>query len=222
MKALPSIYREGFITEGVHVNQSPYYGDKVRRCKKPATCELFGNISRERFQFYLVVLTADLEMPFKGMASSDRFFPLFFNQKTNSPEEFPNLGGINWFSCQSLFEGLDSHFSESYEKLKLAELKEDPLAKPSAEDSPYSKRQLIEYGGKLCLLTCKGYSYAIRGVENGKFSELDRCRQDKEKFLSLAPHIKVIGKAPPKSIKEEIFWVEFLSKDGKNLGNSSL
>ncbi|MBI5375610.1 MAG: hypothetical protein HZA77_09250 [Candidatus Schekmanbacteria bacterium] len=72
-----------------------------------------------------------------------------------------------------------------------------------------SGRYIIEYSGKRCHFSSRGYSYAIRYFQNGVFVELDRGCSDKEKYDVLKSRIKVIQKAPRESLDNLVFWGEF-------------
>lgn len=212
IRSLSSITDVGFITESEHTPNSPYSKDQVRRCKKPATCHLFKDILRKPFQFYLVTLTSDRESPFGVVDQAHKFFPIFFNQHTGTIEEFPNLGSVIWTQCLQLFEGIDNHFSESYQQHfeHPDEIENSPVAiNPS--DLFVRGRQIIKYGEYHCHLSCKGYSYAIRHFRNGRFVELDRGRGDRDKYLALQNRIQVLEKAPAKPIDNLIFWKNFFA-----------
>ena len=217
IRSLSSITDVGFITESEHTPNSPYSKDQVRRCKKPATCRLFKGIIRKPFQFYLVTLTSDRESPFGVVDQAHEFFPIFFNQHTDTVEEFPNLGSIRWTQCLQLFEGLNSHFPESYQQhFKLPDEKEASPEAIRQVDLFVKGRQIIKYGEYHCHLSCKGYSYTIRHYRNGRFVELDRGRGDREKYLALQNRIQVLEKAPAKPIDNLSFWKNFFaSKSGE-------
>ncbi len=64
---------------------------------------------------------------------------------------------------------------------------------------------IIKYKSKFCHLSCKGYSFAIRHFENGRFVEIDRGKNDREKYLELKNQIQVLEKAP-QNLADVSFW----------------
>lgn len=213
MQSVSSIKQYGFITEFNHIPESPYSHDQIRRCKKPATCNLFKNVTQGTFLFYLVTLTSDSESPFNEVVDkSHKFFPLFFNQHSGAIEDFPYLGSVSWNHCRQLFAGLDSHFLDSFD-LHFSNLQadEESLEPVKKEDLFVKGRQIVKYDGKLCHLSCRGYSYAIRHFRNGHFIEIDRGKNDREKYIALRGQIEIVGKAPEKPIKDTEYWNGYFS-----------
>lgn len=213
IQSLSSIKQFGFITESEHITDSPYSNDQIRRCKKPATRNLFKDIAQDTFQFYLVTLTSDNEPPFKEIVDkSHKFFPLFFNQHSGSVEDFPGLGSVSWKQCHRLFDGLDNHFTDSFKwHFKNSREDEEPLETPQQEYLFVKGRQIIKYDGKLCHLSCRGYSYSIRYFREGSFVEIDRGKNDKEKYLALKNQIEILEKAPAKPIVDTEYWRNYFS-----------
>jgi hypothetical protein len=209
MISLPSIPDKGYITEKNHISESPYSEDQIRRCKKPSTISLFKDIADNNIQFYLVTLTSDRASPLNvdKLASSDPCFPLFFDQRLQSQQEYRNLGSALWSRCHKLFDGIDSHFSESF-LLHFRNEKdaEEQIEAPKQEELFVRGQQIIKYAGRTCHLSCRGYSFAIRHFRDGKFVEIYRGKNDREKYLGLRSQIQIIGKAPQKPVEDTPFW----------------
>jgi hypothetical protein len=209
MISLPSIDESGFITELPHAAHSPYSQDQVRRCKKQKTKNFCANLKGA--PFYLITLTSDDASPtsVNVLRSSDPCFPLFFNQHLEHQEEFTNLGSILWRRAATLFDGIDSHFADSYAlHFGEAEEAEEPVVQG---DLFVSGSQIIEYDDKICHLSCRGYSFAIRHFRDGRFVEIYRGSKDKEKYLGLQAQLKVIEKAPPESLDKNEFWANYFA-----------
>jgi hypothetical protein len=209
MISLPSIPDKGYITELNHVAESPYSEDQIRRCKKPSTISLFKDIASNNVQFYLVTLTSDSASPLNEdrLASSDPCFPLFFDQRLQSHQEYRNLGSVLWSQCHQLFDGIDSHFSESFMlHFRNAKEAEEPTEAPKQEELFVRGRQIIKYAGKTCHLSCLGYSFTIRHFRDGKFIAIYQGQNDREKYLGLKRQIQILGKAPQKPIADTPFW----------------
>lgn len=209
MISLTSIPDKGYITEFNHVAESPYSEDEIRRCKKPSTISFFKDMASNNIKFYLVTLTSDSASPLNEtrLASSDPCFPLFFNQHLQSQQEYRNLGSVLWSQCHHLFDGIESHFSESF-KLHFKNAKEaaEPAEVLKQEDLFVRGQQIIKYAGKNCHLSCRGYSFAIRHFRDGKFVETYRGKNDREKYLGLESQIQILRKAPQKPIADTPFW----------------
>ena len=209
MVALTNIADKGYITELGHIAESPYSEDKIRRCKKASTIALFKDIAGNGTQFYLVTLTSDRSSPTNvdKLASSDPCFPLFFNQNLKTQEEYCHLGSVLWSQCRKLFDGIESHISESFTlHFDNATESGEPADAPEQTDLFVKGRQIVEYAGKFCHLSCKGYSFAIRHFRNGAFVEIYRGASDKEKFLGLKDQIHIVEKAPAQPIADVSFW----------------
>ena len=212
MQSLSSIEREGFITESKHSLESPYSNDQVRRCKKPSTISLFKDITKEKFQFYLVTLTSDHESPFNDVDRSSNLFPLFFDQESGDMEDFKNLGSIVWNQCHQLLNDVDNHFSNSSFLHFSTESKDDDSPESLPIGNLFVKgRQIIIYNGEKCHLSCRGYSYAIRHFSNGRFVEKDRGKNDKVKYLALKNQIQILEKAPPEPIGNTTYWNNYFA-----------
>lgn len=210
MISLHTIEKVGFITEEKHLTESSYSEDQVRRCKKTSTCQLFRKIGKGSFHLYFIVLTPDIESPFIVVDESHDFFPLFFNQNSPSEEHIPILGSISWRACSELLKKEKSHFPESCNKMFMYSTQPEEVSEPINENDLFVRgRQIIEYNGKLCHLSCKKCSYAIRYFLNGKFIELDRGINDKNKYLSLKDKISIVEKAPARNLEELDFWSKY-------------
>ena len=202
----------GFITESKHSLESPYSNDQIRRCKKPSTINLFEDIAKEKFQFYLVALTSDLESPFNDLDRSSNLFPLFFDKESGGMQDFKNLGSIVWNQCHQLLNDVDNHFSNSSFLHFSTESKDDDLPEPHPIGNLFVKgRQIIIYNGEKCHLSCRGYSYAIRYFSNGRFIEKDRGKNDKVKYLALKNQIQILEKAPYEPLGNTAYWENYFS-----------
>ena len=170
MISLPSIAESGFITEAPHSPESPYSEDKVRRCKKPSTIRFFSDLVGA--PFYLVTLTSDSASPTRNemLAASDPCFPWFFDQHRDHQEEFANLGSVSWDRAAKLFDGVDSHVAESF-ALHFGDGRKAEEPKDALDRSELfvSGVQIIEFDGKICHLSCRNYSFAIRHFRDGHF-----------------------------------------------------
>jgi hypothetical protein len=209
MVSLSSIADKGYITESHHIAESPYSEDQIRRCKKASTIDFFKGMAGNGAQFYLVTLTSDTSSPTNvdKLAASDPCFPLFFNQNLRTQEEYCNLGSVLWSQCQQLFDGIESHISESF-TLHFDNVigSEESTDGPDQSELFVKGCQIIEYDGKLCHLSCKGYSFAIRHFRNGVFVEICRGIKDRAKYLELKNQIHIVRKAPKKPIVDVSFW----------------
>jgi hypothetical protein len=224
MKAITSLNEKKHITEDKHLPESPYSEDEVRQCKKKKICDLFRPIAKQPFNFYLVVLTTDKSSPFGVVTPSHEFFPIFYDQKEEKIEDFPNLGSINWHACLGIFDDIEDWFCKSFKGVSSSVKKVYHGDRPQPHELWVKGKKIVEYRGQSYLVTCKGFSYALRGVQEGRFVELDRGEKDREKYLSLKDRIKVIGNAPKEPIKNVSFWEGHLlkrSEENKEESNSS-
>ncbi len=124
------------------------------------------------------------------------------------------MGHVSWQQAESLFIGEDNHFSKSYNGL-IKNRNNKSLTNNeiyNAEELFIKGRKIIELNGERCYISCKGYSYAIRAIRNGNFVEIDRGVGDREKYLDLREHIKILSKAPQKRIEDINFWKNYLTK----------
>ena len=214
MQALGTIVENGYIVEQGHPAVSPYFEDQVRRCKKPDTVRLFRDIARQDFQFYLVTLTSDNTSPLSkdALHPSDPCFPLLYDHDSRSLVDFSNLGSVSWRNCLRLFDGVDSHFRDSFSlHFRSASAVEEPVGHPKPKDLFVKGRQIVSYADKVCHLSCKGYSFSIRHFRNGKFVKIDQGKSDKEKYLALKDQVTVRCKAPARPLADVAFWKEFFS-----------
>lgn len=209
MLSLSSIPEKGYITELNHSAESPYSEDQIRRCKKPSTIALFNDMASDNVQFYLVTLTSDSASPLneEKLAISDPCFPLFFDQRLQSQQEYRNLGSVLWSQCHNLFDDIDTHFSGSF-MLHFGNAKEEaePAEAPKQAELFVKGRQIIKYAGRTCHLSCLGYSFTIRHFRDGKFVSIYQGRSDREKYLELKSQIQILGKAPQKKLEDTPFW----------------
>jgi hypothetical protein len=212
MISLPSILEQGFMTESGHPSESPYCDDQVRRCKKRETIDFFADLARTGFEFYLVTLTSDGVPPLDAhrLASSDPCFPLFFDQCAKTQTEYSNLGSVLWSQCMGLFDGVDSHLSESFglHFVKALEAEESAEA-PLRSDLFVRGRQIVRFAGKTCHLACKGYSFTVRDFRNGDFVAIYAGKNDREKYLGLRTQIQVLRRAPQEPLADKSFWARF-------------
>lgn len=216
MMSLSSLADKGYITELEHSEESPYSEDQVRRCKKPATISFSKRIVNDDLHFYLVTLTSDAASPVSEgkLALSDPCFPLFFNQHTESQQEYQNLGSVVWSQCHSLFKGVNNHFSESF-KLHFDEASEELIKIANPTDLFVKGSKIIRFDGKTCHLSCRGgkpYSFAIRHFRNGQFIVIYRGENDREKYLGLKDQIEILGKAPSININDNPSWGTYFQK----------
>ena len=115
--------------------------------------------------------------------------------------------GIQEFLIAKLAgRGINAQSEVSYSK--------KPMTSDQAKRSPGSPQQdelfvkgsnIIKYAGKFCHLSCKGYSFVIRHFQNGQFVEIDRGRNDREKYFELKNQIQVLEKAP-QNLTDVSFW----------------
>ena len=212
MISLPSILDKGYITELNHVAESPYSEDQIRRCKKASTISLFRDLASNNGRFYLVTLTSDEASPLNedSLEASDPCFPLFFDQRLQSQHEYRNLGSVLWRQCRQLFDGIDSHFTESFRfHFKNTKEAEEPTEALKREELFVRGRQIIKYAGKTCHLSCLGYSFKIRDFRNGKFVPIYEGQNDREKYLGLESQIQIVEKAPQVPITNTPFWAKY-------------
>lgn len=91
---------------------------------------------------------------------------------------------------------------------------------PQQEELFVKGCQIIKYDGKICHLSCRGYSFAIRHFQKGKFVVIDRGSNDKEKYISLKNQIQVLEQAPCQSVenidKNTDFWGKYFSSYTKD------
>lgn len=214
MNSVSSVTEHGFLTERDHLPNSPYSKDQIRRCKKNSTIKILKKLESTGFDFYIAALTSDQENPFESVNSDHEFYPLFFDNNENNYQGFSNLGHVSWQQAESLFIGEDNHFSKSYNGL-IKNRNNKSLTNNeiyNAEELFIKGRKIIELNGERCYISCKGYSYAIRAIRNGNFVEIDRGVGDREKYLDLREHIKILSKAPQKRIEDINFWKNYLTK----------
>lgn len=217
MQSLSSIEQQGFMTESKHSLESPYSNDQIRRCKKPSTINLLKDIAKEDFQFYLVTLTSDSESPFNDVERSSNLFPIFFDHESGTINDFKNLGSVVWNRCHKLLDNVDNHFSNSFWLHFRAKSEDDDLPEsPPIGDLFITGRQIIMYDGEKCLLTYRGYSYAIRHFSNGRFVEKDRGKNDSKKYFDLKNQIRILGKAPSESIENIEYWDNYFAQQKGN------
>jgi hypothetical protein len=210
MTSLASIAEGGFITEAPHPLESPYFGDQVRRCKKPATISFCSDLVGA--PFYLVTLTADSVSPTspERLAPGDPCFPLFFDQRQLSQEGFASLGSVCWCQTSALFDGIDSHFADTFALHfeRLQAIREDP--EPIAQSELFvGGRQIVEFDGKLCHLSCRSYSFAIRHFRDGHFVEIYRGSNDREKYLALKSQLRIVEQAPRIPLEDTQRWADY-------------
>jgi hypothetical protein len=214
MVSLPSILEWGYITESEHAADSPYFADQVRRCKKASTIALFRDIAEGGAKWYLVTLTSDAASPTseERLASTDPCFPLFFDQHLETQQEYRNLGSALWSRCGWLFDGLDTHIGESL-ALHFGNAAETEQAGEAASPTPadlfVKGRQIVDFAGKTCHLSCRGYSFAIRHLRDGEFVEIYRGRNDREKYLGLRGQLGVLDRAPQTPLTDIPFWESY-------------
>lgn len=67
-------------------------------------------------------------------------------------------------------------------------------------------RRIVEYDAKLCHLSCRGYSFALREFTGEGFVEILRGAGDRDKYLSLKGKIRVIDRAPSNPLDDLAFW----------------
>ena len=67
-------------------------------------------------------------------------------------------------------------------------------------------RQIVEYRGRPCHLSCRGYSFALREFADGRFVELIRGSGDRDRYLGLKDEVRVLDVAPAHSLDETAFW----------------
>jgi len=67
-------------------------------------------------------------------------------------------------------------------------------------------RRIVEYQGRLCHLSCRGYSFALREFTDGMFVELIRGTGDRAKYLGLKDKIRVVDRAPSNPLDDLAFW----------------
>lgn len=97
-------------------------------------------------------------------------------------------------------------------------LKEDEEGVIQVEQSDYEwwsligLKKIVEYKGKPCHLSCRAYSFKIRGLENDRFAELKYITDNEEKCLALRREIKVIDTEVPSEpvTNNDSFWIEYL------------
>ena len=210
-RSLDSLTAHGFLTEFAHPPESPFVTDAIRRCKKHSTCRLLKSVVPHLSSFYLVALTTDDAFS-PGLADpSHKLFPFFFDQQKGCSVEFPNIGRISWRDAEALLNGASAHFTESYSTvLQKSSIPSHSPDEGELTDLYVTGRKIVEYQGHACHLSCKAYSYALRGVEGNRLVELDRGRGDRTKYLSLQNQIRVIGPAPAHPIEDVTFWLQHL------------
>ncbi len=215
MVSLLSIADNGYITESTHVEESPYCEDQIRRCKKTSTIRLFSDSIGYDAQFYLVTLTSDSSSPTAAdkLDISDPCFPIFFNQNAETQEEYYNLGSVLWRDCRQLLNDTNSYISESFELHFEDETESEESTYPVQQSELFVKdRQIIEFAGKICHLSCRGYSFAIRHFRKRDFVEIYRGSNDQEKYFGLKDQIHILEKAPSKSITDISFWEQYFQR----------
>ena len=97
-------------------------------------------------------------------------------------------------------------------------MKEDEEGVIQVEQSAYEwwsfvgSKRIIEYKAKPCHLSCRGYSCAIRGVENGRFKKHRRIKDNEQECLALRNEIKLIDtEVPTEPITDnDSFWIDYL------------
>ncbi len=73
------------------------------------------------------------------------------------------------------------------------------------------RKRIIEYNSKPCHLSCRAYSFVIRGIENERLKELKRVVKDEQACLALREEIKLINtEMPASNVDDELFWVDYL------------
>jgi hypothetical protein len=66
-------------------------------------------------------------------------------------------------------------------------------------------QRIVEYNGKLCHLSCRGYSFALREFTGGGFVELLRGSGDRDKYLGLRDKVRVVDRAPSNRLDDLAF-----------------
>lgn len=153
----------------------------------------------------------------------------FKNKLQNFPTELPdwnifNVGYLAWESLENYCRNFPnewiqtlSNFDYNHEQIfKSGQIMAANNQHPPHQEELFVKGyQIIKYTGKICHLSCKGYSFAIRHFQNGKFVEIYRGSKDKEKYISLKNQIQVLEQAPRVSIenteKNTDFWAHYFS-----------
>ncbi len=210
MVSLPSIATDTFITELTHPAESPYSQDPKRRCKKQETIDFCSDLASA--PFYLVTLTHDHVSPTSPgrLAPDAPCYPLFFNQRAEVQEEFTHLGSVCWRQTAKLFEGLDSHFADTFALYFDGRAPvEEELQPVEQSDLFVAGRQMVEYDGKLCHLSCRGYSFALRQFRDGHFVEIYRGSGDREKYLALKDKLRIIETTPGIPLEDTERWGDY-------------
>lgn len=153
----------------------------------------------------------------------------FKNKLQNFPTGLPdwnifNVGYLAWESLENYCRNFPnewiqtlSNFDYNHEQIfKSGQIMAANNQHPPHQEELFVKGyQIIKYTGKICHLSCKGYSFAIRHFQNGKFVEIYRVSKDKEKYISLKNQIQVLEQAPRVSIenteKNTDFWAHYFS-----------
>lgn len=131
-----------------------------------------------------------------------------------------NIGFLSWESLENYcrnFPDVWRHTLSNFDYNK-GQIYQSGQAKELSNQTPYNYedlyvkgRQIVKYDGKICHLSCRGYSFAIRHFQNGEFVEIIRGSNDKGKYLSLKNQIQVIEQAPHEPVENTAFWKNYFS-----------
>jgi hypothetical protein len=209
LRSVPRLTPTTFLAELPHAAPSPYVRDDPRACHKTATLELLRDIRDRLRGFYLVALTLDDDSPLLTMQADHQLYPIFFRQDTGTVDDFPNVGVLSWRACADLFDGLENHFTPSYERLLRSGGAGDELGE--VDDRFLKGRHIVYYHGEPCLLSVKGYSYAVHRWVGNRFRVVDEGSTDRAKLDTLRPLVRHIEKAPRENMKNATFWTAYFA-----------
>lgn len=112
--------------------------------------------------------------------------------------------------------GINAHSEVSRSKRQKPSIRAKQSPGSPKQDELFVKgKHIIKYEGKICHLSCKGYSFAIRQFKDSGFVEIDRGSNDRKKYLGLKNKIQVLEKAPHKLTDVSLWSGYFQSRVGE-------
>jgi len=226
------------LDEANWVPQSPYGEARVLK-KDSVVRTLVPQFSGEDLrlaEYYYLVVTIDEQNPFDG--ANEQFLPQLFKVEMEDedlvfPDRWKELkskfGWTNYREMAGLITKIEgqlpmgSLFLPTY---AMYEMNKGVFGKDTEEDDnghepppheedivlkpPLWGKWIVEFGNELCHLSCQQYSYALRHLHRGRWTERERVKKgnverNKREILSMLSRVRVIKKDST-SIKDIPYW----------------
>jgi len=237
-----SQYKDGStkLIEPGWVLNTPYNEDRkgnLRYVKNPNVLrQLAAPLSgKDLSQYYYLIITTDMENPLT--TASENLLPQVFTPELSGismsfrnvwAEYRKQFGWLNYDKVKQFIHRiqdrlpLESLFLPTY-KMNEGSFGELPEGDGNNDDGgngppplepPLTGVWIVKFEDKKCHLSCQGFSYALMHLQNGRWIELNRGKNDEKKMRRILSQVKVLQKAPRRNRDDISYWAKFFDDLG--------